>query len=188
MWRERHGGIVWSQNRSTASRGPEHSSSCYAFGPTVSTTAADPTTVVLRCRSRNECKGMSVGVALGHTSPCIVPERINYQISASAVHRYTPTVAHLRLKPAAEPCRVATVKLHLSHRHLRVEGASNVIDVDGLIPPQVRPYALIFNRHDSCEIVAIERPFSAKKRFYLAVLARRFRVPDDVCRLIAAEI
>lgn len=188
-WLERHGGVEWGPGRRSVSRAPAHPSTCYAFGPTVSTTSADPTTVVLRCRTRNNCKVMSVGIALGQTSPCIVHDRINYQLSASSIHRCSPGKTHLRLKTSDAdnaPYRAATVTLRLSGNRLRIEraGCKKPIEVDYPLPDLVRPFVLIYCCDDGCELLSVHRPYLNEKRFYLALVALRFRLPDDVCRRI----
>ena len=190
MWDERHGGIVWT-SPDTASRGPEHPTSCYAFGPAVSTHAADPTTVVLSCRSRCSCGVLSVGVVLGHSKPSIVHDRINYQISTSNVSMHMPRKARLYLKTLqhrAEYRGEVVVKLHLRNRHLRIERDGTVFDVAGIVlPERVRPYAMIFESRDSCSITVL-RPFLAEKLLLLAVVAARHKVPEDLCRRLASAI
>lgn len=189
-WKERHGGIVWSLP-DTALRGPDHPTTCYAFGPEVSTDAADPTTVILSCFSRSACGVLSVGVVLGQSKPSIVHDRINYQISTSNVSLHKPRKATLRLKNLGVKARYTgevVVKLHMRNRHLQIERDGTTLDVpDIVLPGQVRPYAMIFESHDSCRI-SVVRPLLAEKLFLLALLAARYKVPHDLCRLIAAAV
>lgn len=189
MWQTRHGGATL--NGAVARRACSHPNSCFVFGPLLSSTAEDPTVVVLRSRSASRCPILAAGVVFStaaYPSPdevaCVCFKSGESFIRTCSRQRPRRFGACGVVNDGLET--VLTVRLEAHRMHVTRAAATLVLPVH--VPATTRLWALLFQPDDAVTIVSIERPKLKPRLAWTFLIATRYALPADVTELIAAEV